>query len=135
MLLRKSEPEVRVDSWPGSQRRIFQVVGSWPAWKGLVQPQASLAVTIQLKGSAPAKGAVAGALANHFFKRGTEFTFCDWPRCGANRRGRRLAAPGAGALPVFYNMDAAKVFISMRNFSRFLFGPRVASFLRPESWV
>ena len=43
--------------------------------------------------------------------------------------------PGAGALPVFYNMDAAKVFISMRNFSRFLFGLRVASFLRPESWV
>src|SRR5882724_2163161 len=28
--------------------------------------------------------------------------FGDWQRCGASRRGRRLAAPGAGALPIFY---------------------------------
>ena len=94
------------------------------------------AVTIQLKGSAPATGAVVGALANYFFANVAPTSrSSDWPRCGANRRGRRLAAPGAGALPVFNNMDAAKVFISMRNYSRFLFGLRVASFLRPESWV
>src|SRR5438445_423861 len=59
-----------------------------------------LAVSMQLKGSAPAAGAVVGALANHFSSVGSGSPFGDSPRFGANRRGRRSAAPGAGAVPI-----------------------------------
>ena len=53
------------------------------------------------QGSATAAGAVVGAFANHICKRGVGSPFGDSPRFGANRRGRRSAAPEAGAVPIF----------------------------------
>ena len=42
-----------------------------------------------------------------FARVGPGSPFGDSPRFGANRRGRRSAAPGAGAVPTFYRMDTA----------------------------
>jgi hypothetical protein len=63
--------------------------------------------SIQLKGTAPASGAVVGALANHFANVAPSSLFGDWQCRAANRRGRQLAAPEAGALPNAYRMDWA----------------------------
>src|SRR6185503_1673784 len=67
-----------------------------------------LTQSMQLKGSAPASGAVVGALANHSANVAPGSLFGDWQCRGANRRGRRLAAPEAGALPNAYCMDWAE---------------------------
>ena len=93
----------------------------------------SSAGTIQLKGSAPASGAVAGALASNFASMHSSSPSGDAPRFGANRRGRRSAAPGAGAVPILPRCYESKTFRCQRAIRHVQ--DAVSPFMTTACWV